>query len=779
MGNPRSTASAVLLLCALVLPSPAGAVSPYDPAVDWAEHLFGPANMNAFIGCGGLSVGISARGEITVLKYPSPSFHDQMSYFTVMRTLPRMGALPNMGSFLGLVHEGPGGPVVTWLRDAPWVHEQHYQGNGSDILITIHRNEELGFEVTTEDLVAPSTDLLIRHVTVDTHASGRVPEQARLILFENLDPCTEKLPYLPVLDWLLDIRNDYGLLFSARHQALLHFRPQEPALSWRSLIPLQAAPQEEVDRFVAELDRQAPAGAFFAIGADRAPASYQCGRQDLPAPIASWPQDAFQDARDGRLSLRPAAAGRASGALSWDLDLESGGDSLSIFFGAGESAEAALDVLDRARSRDFTDYMRTSERWWGERLKRARLPAAPDEELRRVCRRALVGLLSARDRRTGSLVASIAPQPPYALDWPRDGAFMSHALDRAGYADHVTGRNFWLAPLFHQDSGLVDMCFYSDGLPAGPLLYEIDNLSLALWSLWDHAGFLADPVERRDYLSAVYPAVRAGAGFLTRCRDPGTGLQCPTMEGDQPWLTQGPGGAASARIGLLAAREAGLEAGEDPEVLRAWKERSEELSRAIAAVFWDEDRQRFMDGPLGGYLIWPYPLLPLEDPRMQAQARATLRWCLENLHKKTHGGGYEPLALWMLAEQVDGLGTWARRQIEEALLILAREVRTPGTLHFGEAYVTADLDGDGDLEFEAHAAQPQIPIASMVYMAAMALYGPGSPEGGREPPTPPDVGGCGACVHVRGDGGGHAAILANLCPLVVLLLVWLALRRKC
>ncbi len=750
-----------------MIPSVASAWSPYDPTIDWAEHIFGPANMNGFVGCGGLSAGISGQGELTVLNYPFPSFCDQMGYLTLSRTLPRMGAQANMGSFFGLLWHERETKVVSWLRDRPWQHEQHYRSDSSDILITRHINEQLGITVEIYDVVLPDRDILVRHVRmVRNSGTNGVPENLQLLLFENLDPCTTKIPYVPIQDWLLDVLNDFALVYSAKRDALIHFRPDDATISWKQLLPLLGASLEKVDQFVETLDITFPSGVYIAIGADRPCTSFQCGRQDIPCPIGRWAQDAFEDAMDGVLSRNPFAPGRASGALVWDLDLSSGEDAVTIFFSVAPHASYALEALDDVRSRDYLLFEHASDEWWKEKLERAQLPASPDPMVLRVCKRALISIISCCDRRSGAIVASIAPQPPYAQDWPRDGAFLNWALDRAGLTEFVTKRNQWLAQQYHLDTGLVDMCYYADGVPAGPLPFEIDNLSLGIWSLWAHAQFLSTTDERLAYLNEVYPAIRAGADFLVRCRDPSTGLQCPTMEGDQPWLSQGIAGAGSARMALEASWRAGETVGEDRSKILAWKARSEELKHALISAFWIPEKNMFEGGLITCYLFWPFPLLDLDDYRMKAQARVLIDMIMRTLHKETAGGGYEPLALWMLSEQVDHLGTQVKDQIEEALTILSHEVCTPGTLHYGEAFITVDLDGDGTKEFEPHAAQPQVPIAAMMFSTAMALYG--SDISGRDGMRSSAVdNGCGGCSVAEHPGNFSAEIIFFLVMLVV------------
>src|SRR5262245_46116359 len=93
--------------------------------VEIIELAFGASNIQATTGNGGLTVGVSRDGDITVLSWPSPSYYDQIHYLSGngkgARELPRMGALPGMGAFAGLVYSIDGGTTRTtsFLRDDP------------------------------------------------------------------------------------------------------------------------------------------------------------------------------------------------------------------------------------------------------------------------------------------------------------------------------------------------------------------------------------------------------------------------------------------------------------------------------------------------------------------------------------------------------------------------------------------------------------------------------------------------------------------------------------
>src|SRR3954451_19759011 len=70
------------------------------------EHIFGATDINGAIGNGGATAGFSAQGELTVLRWPSPSYYQHVDFMTSTlaeaRTLPHFGAADNAGSFAGV-----------------------------------------------------------------------------------------------------------------------------------------------------------------------------------------------------------------------------------------------------------------------------------------------------------------------------------------------------------------------------------------------------------------------------------------------------------------------------------------------------------------------------------------------------------------------------------------------------------------------------------------------------------------------------------------------------
>src|SRR5262249_22673539 len=75
-----------LVLLALALPAMRAAACPELPVLPDApnavELQLGATNVNAALGSGGLTAAFSKCGELTVLKWPGPSFYNQLDYLT-------------------------------------------------------------------------------------------------------------------------------------------------------------------------------------------------------------------------------------------------------------------------------------------------------------------------------------------------------------------------------------------------------------------------------------------------------------------------------------------------------------------------------------------------------------------------------------------------------------------------------------------------------------------------------------------------------------------------
>jgi len=545
--------------------------------VDAQENLFGATNIHAVTGHGGLSVGVSQAGDITVLSWPGPSHSDQLAYITSnaldARDQPRFGAPEGAGVVLGLVCETDAGaqPVVTWLRDGSvWRRAQDYGTSDGPHPHTRFSHATLGLEASVVDGVALDADVLIRSVTLTRDPTSPVTSCA-LLSYANLSPVppSSRVAELPVVDWAMDGRNDFAAIWDASRDAVVHFHPSnervyddlfdlvgDPAANYGPIAELMAngTPADaEIADVVASLSDDYGRGVWLMMTTVPSPSQHQIGidrtpwcehvevlfdnilalpemfpavrlpvdadtlgllacQQSLQAQLdeRGWqydPADAWQDAQDGELSGESVAAMEVAEVLRTELSFEGDTAQASLLIAAGEDAAQADAALQSVRD-DPRAALSASEDAVREWLTTQYVPGTPGTRPHAVAARALLNLRVGTDDASGAIVASIARQPPYYLDWPRDGAFFNVMLDVAGQSARVDQRAelyaAWqrdepVSPTYLLDpeppidprtgdddaypADAWEMNYFADGRVGGTFRFEIDTTAFAVWTL--------------------------------------------------------------------------------------------------------------------------------------------------------------------------------------------------------------------------------------------------------------------------------------------------------
>jgi len=853
-----------LALALLFWPGRASATS----TVDGMEHLFGASNTNAVAGHGGLTVGIGAEGDLSVLSWPSPSYYDQLAYISSnaldARSKPHMGALDGMGSYLGLLVESGSGPVLSFFRDAAWTVTQGYTRDDAPVPVTKFARADLGLEVTLTDVVSADADVLTRSVRV-VRKTGSPVASVSLVVYENLSPTLSLIPQLPVADWALDSKNDFLALWDASTSAIVHFHPGDRAVidsifaaaadqtkidfgSVEALMKTAAPNDGDVATLVANLDAEYEPGVAALVTTEPAPTAFQLGSDATPLcaqvdaladnilelpqafpntpppldpgvagalrckdalePIRAahgWvhqPQDALADLADGQLSGSRVAAAQTNGALIAPLAFQGDVAEGSMLIAFGSTLSAARKALASVGSQSLEARQSAAEQAAAQALAGARLPdPALGERVRRVALRSLVNVYVARDRTSGAIVASVTRQPPYYLDWPRDGAFFNAALDIAGLGHWVTQRDEWYAGLPRKtattgnflltphvpvdpDTGAQEfpadaweMNYFANGEVGGPIRFEIDNTGLHLWSLALHAAHL-EPAERATFLAKVWPSARLALELLVRWREATTGLPAPANEDDHLELTSELQGATAVHAALTAGERLAREVGELESAGR-YAKRRRELRKAIFATYWDTEHGLFRElrelqepgaghGTVG-WAVWPARLLDPTDARLQHQLDADMEAIVSLLEGKGEGGAYT--AKNVVAAALYGREGGARDKARHAVELLA-SVATADTLHFGEVYVVASKN---PLTWSNRVAPPHVWEGVLFYLSAMALTDPAAfdrdaalwPVSAGEDRDLVAGGGCGSCAAERSQSEWSLAMLACLVLLSV------------
>ncbi len=503
------TAMRLALLVGLVLRAlpavacPEVPVPPDGPNV--YELQFGATNTNAALGSGALTAAFSKCGEMTVLKWPGPSYWNQIDYLASnapdARTTPHLGALDGNGAFPGLAYRLAGGVTgFSWLRDDAWVHTQTYSADDTDVLVDAAVNAALGVTVTGYNFVLPDQNVLVNQYVV-TRAPGSPVRGGSIVYYTNFAPTKNQLPFFPVSDWGLDFQNDFAVAYDSHERAFLHFAPDSAGgfpKNFAVVNPLLQHPpatRQKLQRGVNAMVRTLSGpGVYIAVGAQKRDNGFQAGFDDGPlcshqsvlanatitafqlppvfdafarsqfvcdhiitnpdGPIGAcraannWTYDAasaYSDAQDGTLSRSPIAACQANAALARKLHFRQGAASVTFYVAVGGTRDEAYGLLRQARAGDPIAQRTATESWWKNWLAPAHLPDTDDPLVTAFAKRSLIVVRTATDNASGAIVASVNTQNPYGEDWVRDGSFINYALDLAGYTDVVSRHNRFYA----------------------------------------------------------------------------------------------------------------------------------------------------------------------------------------------------------------------------------------------------------------------------------------------------------------------------------------------
>lgn len=422
---------------------------------------------------------------------------------------------------------------TVWLHEKEFTHQQSYVGD-TPILKTVATSETLGLEISSEDEIIPGQDVMVRHYTF-TNNSG----EARSFTF---------------LSYSSFHMRESGLynttMFDLKQDALIHYRHEHA----------------------------------IAISASMPVTGYQAGH--VKASI-----------KQARLNGNVIDM-HSQGGLSWDLGEFAPGESksLTLFFAAGDGPDEALKQVKQAQIAGQATLRQISINYWADYLSQARPVQTGNQLIDRLYRRSLIVFKLMTDDANGSMIA--APEfdeefsrcGGYAYCWGRDAAYITTAVDRAGY--HQMGREFYRWTVRAQSAdGSWQQRHYLDGRLAPQWGLQIDETGSILWGMWQHYLITRDP----SFLDEIWESVKKGAEFLIRFIDPETGLPLPSRDLWEERDAEHTYSAAAVFGGLTGASEIARVLRHD-QLAQTWTDEANKIRKAISKHCWNEERQVFYRG---------------------------------------------------------------------------------------------------------------------------------------------------------------------------------------
>ncbi|MEN6586777.1 MAG: glycoside hydrolase family 15 protein [Sulfuricella sp.] len=262
----------------------------------------------------------------------------------------------------------------------------------------------------------------------------------------------------------------------------------------------------------------------------------------------------WRDAENGRLGANPIAQGAVDSVIGIHLQLAPGADAVCHYWVAVGENYHEVEELHRLVTQVGAESLieRNIDYWrhWvaaGER-DFSGLPA----QLAECYRRSLLILRTQIDRGGAVIAANDTDirqfnQDTYSYMWPRDGAIVAQALDRAGYGSlcrrflefctrKAVSYNYSASIL--AETGFLMHKYNPDGSVGSSwqpwmqgeemqLPIQEDETALVIWAIWNHYLIHRDIEAIRPFYS---PFVERAADFLLDFRDDRSGLPLPSFD---------------------------------------------------------------------------------------------------------------------------------------------------------------------------------------------------------------------------------------------------------
>ena len=321
----------------------------------------------------------------------------------------------------------------------------------------------------------------------------------------------------------------------------------------------------------------------------------------------------WRDAEDGVLGGNPITQGSVDSTISLRDNIPPGqSKTFDHWVCADRSYFDVKELNDTVKKRGLKDMVRdTAAHWktWADRSKKVTQRKGDSDLIEKMYRRSLLIVKTQIDN-GGAIIAAndgdsiIFNRDTYSYMWPRDGALVAHALDRAGYPE-LTRKFFEFCqsvmprPSYYPEGYLLhkfnpDGSFGSswhpwirEGKPQLPI--QEDETALVLWSLCEHQKIYKDDefvFSLRDRL------IRPAAKFMLKYRHERSGLP---RESYDLW---------EERYGILTFTTSAVAAGlsavaqmltlpEDRELRLECKKAALSMKRAMAQHLYCPDLKRF------------------------------------------------------------------------------------------------------------------------------------------------------------------------------------------
>jgi glucoamylase len=517
-----------------------------------------------------------------------------------------------------------------WFDDGKWQRSMKYQ---PDTLVSAVRlvHQDLSVEIQAADMVDFHEDLFIRRMEISNLESK--DREIRIFFHHDFHISGNEIGdtayYEPERRAIFHYKGKHWFMMNGA----ITSRNDEPGPGWERA-------QDTYPGLVVGIHQWA------------------CGLKEIRNLQGTW-----KDAEDGQLEGGVVAHGSVDSTIGFNLKIKAGEKRLVYYWiGVGANFEAVTTLNRMVRQRGPQSFIDRTTAFWKLWLQ-VHLPEMDDlpQEVVSLYKRSLLTMRTQIDE-GGAIIAandsdiSSDVRDTYSYMWPRDGALVAHAFNRAGYldlpraffqfCDRVHSREGYLLHKYNPDGSLASswLPWAVDGEKLLPI--QEDETSLVLWALWEHFSHYGDVSFIKPlYRSLICPL----ADFIAGYRDKASGLPLASYDlweerrGILSWTV------AATWGGLNAAAHFAKAFGETSR-MQNYQQAAAEIKAGTDRYLWQPRLNRFarmvnneehgswvidttIDASLVG--LWQFGMYAPDDPKILT----TMQAIQQQLWVKTDVGG--------------------------------------------------------------------------------------------------------------------------------------------
>ncbi len=453
------------------------------------------------------------------------------------------------------------GNKFTWIGDPGWEINAAYKPH-SMIGYLVCKNKELNLSVVMENAVYNEKNIFVRQVDVYNHSDQKV-EGA--LFFHQVFMINEN-------------KKRNTAFYDPTHNAVVHYKG-------RRVFIVNGKTEEEQDI------------SDYTVGA------YQYEGH----------QGTYKDAEDGRLSKNAVEHGSVDSTVSFKGSCEPRGKCrIYYWICVGKSLQEAYDLNDTVYEKTPAGIMHSTESYWQAWLGRGPVQESVlPEEQKKLFDNSLF-ILRAHTDNQGAVIASGDGEmieygkDDYSYMWPRDAAFITTSLDRAGFTEVTKPFFLFCKDVLHED-GYLHHRFNSDRSLGSTwhssvaqkfwlknkmlqLPIQEDESAGVIFALWQHY----QASQHLEFIEYLYePLIEKIADFLVNFKSKDTNLPLPSYDLWEEKIGVSTYTCCAVYGGLMAAAKFSELLGKRNH-MRRYKNAAEEIKAAMIEHLYSEDRQAFI-----------------------------------------------------------------------------------------------------------------------------------------------------------------------------------------